>query len=299
MTKTIKADSYDIITNNLINMMQNMLDSGKSWDSPFASGKRGTAINKDGLAYNGINSLILNLVVSCLGFEYNQFMTFKQASALGGSVRKGSKGFAICRYGVVVKNEGQTDETRIPFLKHFTVFNVAQIDNLPDSFYQKPLQSDKEDSSLSRLDHVDSVITPYIASLSGGLHTDTSAYYRPSTDSVHMPVIEAFNDIESYYGVLLHELSHSTGAKTRLNRDFSGRFGSSSYAFEELIAEISASFICNDLGINNYKLDSNHACYLNSWIQVLKSDKKAIFKAASEAKKACHLVQGIKVTEAA
>jgi antirestriction protein ArdC len=123
----------------------------------------------------------------------------------------------------------------------------------------------------------------FIASLGVAIeHGGESAYYRPSTDTVHLPCFASFRDAASYYGVAIHECGHATGAKHRLDRDLTGRFGSRSYAAEEMCVEMAAGFVLADLGIAHHPRP-DHAAYISSWLEVLKDDPRAIFTAASKA----------------
>jgi antirestriction protein ArdC len=178
-------------------------------------------------------------------------------------------------------------EREIPFMKGYTVFNVEQVDGLPAHYYAQP----ENPLPLSeRIAHADAFITGTGATIQ---HGGNSAFYAPSRDVVQLPPFEAFKDKESYYGTALHELTHWTKTKNRLDRDFSAkRFGDSGYAREELVAELGAAFLCAELGITP-EVREDHAAYLGHWLTVLKEDKRAIFSAAAHAQRAADFLTGL------
>ncbi|MES2206768.1 MAG: zincin-like metallopeptidase domain-containing protein [Pseudomonadota bacterium] len=269
----MKIDIYTEITNEIINIIEaGQATHGCVWDKG-ASGlpvNHGTKQN-----YSGINVLLLWNSAFKQSFTSSHWLTYKQAQELGGKVKKGSKG-TPCIFFNHMKKESKTnpDEIeRIPFIKPFTVFNLDQIDGLEQE--ETPQNYFNHEASENLLKHSGAKI----------IELGTRACYVPSKDTIFMPERHLFTDEKDFYSVAFHELTHWTGAKKRLNRDFSGRFGSESYAFEELIAELGASFLCSDHGFTAKTLP-DHAGYLESWLKVLKNDKKAIFTAASQASKA-------------
>jgi antirestriction protein ArdC len=157
---------------------------------------------------------------------------------------------------------------------------VEQVDGLPAHYYAQP----ENPLPLSeRIEHADAFIIGTGATIQ---HGGNSAFYAPSRDVVQLPPFEAFKDKESYYATALHELTHWTKPKARLDRDFSAkRFGDSGYAREELVAELGAAFLCAELGITP-EVRQDHAAYLGHWLTVLKEDKRAIFSAAAHAQRA-------------
>ena len=216
---------------------------------------------------------------------------YKQASELGGQVRKGEKGSLVVYANRITKtgtdDKGADVEIEIPFMKGYTVFNAEQIDGLPAHFYAtvQPLNNE-----LERLDAVERFFANTQATIR---HGGNRAFYSPSLDFVQMPELATFRDRESYYATRAHEMIHWTRHETRLNRDFGRkRFGDAGYAMEELVAEIGAAFLCADLGITPETRD-DHAAYIASWLKVLKDDKRAIFTAASHAQKALDCLHGL------
>jgi antirestriction protein ArdC len=212
-------------------------------------------------------------------------LTYNQAKDSGGTVRKGEKGTTVVFFKPLTIREkseiqGDDKEKTIPLLRSFTVFNTQQIDGLPEKFTQEiaPQISDFEDNQAAE----------YLLSQAEIQYGMSRACFIPSLDKIQLPNKTEFRSIPDFYATALHELTHWTGHKTRLARDFSGRFGDASYAFEELIAELGAAFLCASCGVDG---QLQHSSYIASWLKVLKSDKKAIFTAAAAARKAAEFLQ--------
>ena len=165
-------------------------------------------------------------------------------------------------------------------MKGYTVFNVEQVDGLPTHYFAQPANP----LPLSeRIENADRFMTNTAATIH---HGGNRAFYAPARDAIQLPPFEAFKDKESYYATALHELTHWTKPKSRLDRDFSAkRFGDHGYAREELVAELGAAFLCAELGITP-EVREDHAAYLGHWLTVLKEDKRAIFSAAAHAQRA-------------
>lgn len=219
--------------------------------------------------YNGINRLLLWLEQQAKGYARADWLTYQQAKKLGGQVRKGETGtlvvlvkpIQVSKRGsdgaVVVGESGEAERKNINLLRGFYVFNVAQIDKLPARFYAEQ-RADKP------LD--DPAFEAWIAATGATIqHGFDSAFYRPSADIIGMPKPGAFKNKALYKGVLLHELTHWTGAKKRLDRNLSCRFGDEAYAAEELVAELGAAFLCADMGIDG---NLRHADYIASWVKL-------------------------------
>jgi len=256
------------------------------WVKPWGAAKASLGLPRNaatGRGYSGINILILWGAVIEHGYPGQDWLTFRQALSLGGNVRKGEHGTTIVHADrFIPKNEKERarqedDEPHaVPFLKRFTVFNVAQCEGLPEHFYAyaKPLPERQ--------------IVPRAEALVRATGADIRiggdrAFYMPSADFVQLPPQPAFFEQINYYRTCFHELGHWTGHPTRLARDFSGTFGTKAYAREELVAEITAAFTCSTLGIEP---TVRHADYIASWLEVLREDNRAIFRAASLASKA-------------
>lgn len=182
---------------------------------------------------------------------------------------------------------GDQTEQVIPFLKSYTVFNVEQIDGLPERFQLRPAPAPIED--ISRDERLEAFFKATGADIR---HGGGQAFYAVDRDYVQMPPLECFVDATRYYAVLAHEMTHWTRHATRLDRSFGRkRFGDEGYAQEELVAEIGAAFACAELGITP-EVREDHAAYIGSWLKVLKNDKRAIFTAASQAQRAFEFLKG-------
>lgn len=235
-------------------------------------------------AYSGINILILWDAVIRRGFGSQNWLTFRQALSMGGHVRKGEPGTTICYVDSFVPNnerqraqETGDDPSRIPFLKRFTVFNVEQCDCLPACLVPQPPSY----PATERHPAAEALIAATGATIHEG---GGEAFYHLGEDFIRLPPRGNFFIPADFYCTALHELGHWTAHPTRLARDLTGRFGSTAYAREELIAELASAFLCAHLGISP---QVRHADYLANWLAVLKSDSRAIFHAASQASKAC------------
>jgi antirestriction protein ArdC len=233
-------------------------------------------------SYSGINILLFWLSAD-QGYKSPRYLTYKQAQECGGQVRKGEKSTRLYFFKQLeVKDRDNPDETKkIPLIREYYVFNVDQCDNLPDQIKFGP--GKRETNKDAREALADEFITATGADFQEG---KGSPCYIPSKDMITVPDFADFHSRPEYYGAAFHELVHWTGAKHRLNRDLKGRFDTQAYAAEELIAELGAAFLCAEFGLDNGDREEQHAAYLESWLKLLKSDKKAIVTAASRAQKA-------------
>jgi antirestriction protein ArdC len=235
--------------------------------------------------YSGCNVILL-WMAQAAGYRTPRFLTFKQALELGGNVRtgeRGSKVFFVTQLQVRDKGADDNSETRIvPMMREYTVFNVDQCENLPDSINAgKPIRVRNPDAR------------DELADIREG-HGE--ACYIPSRDFISMPAFAGFKGADHFYNVAFHELTHWTGHKSRLDRDLKNRFGSRNYAAEELIAELGAAFLCAEFGFDG---DVRNAGYISTWIDLLKADKRAFFTACSQASKAADYLRGLALAEAA
>jgi antirestriction protein ArdC len=253
----------------------------KPWDPNKADGPSMPVNATTGRRYRGINTLILGM--SSLPFTSNdpRFCTYKQAAERGWQIRRGEKGTTIYFFKQLTigdhdSPESEEDNTRrIPLLRSFTVFHASQIDGIP-AFVAPTV----EEATWRRPEAVDIILRNSKAVIRIG---GDRAFYSPSTDSIYLPKESAFESPQSWASVALHELSHFAGAPHRLNRDLSGRFGSEAYSREELVAVFSSLIIGTEL---NLPTDiPNHASYIESWLKILKNDKREIFRAAAAAQK--------------
>jgi antirestriction protein ArdC len=260
------------------------LETGAApWVKPWsATAGRNVPLNViSGKAYQGVNAILLWGNVG--RFKTPHYLTYKQAMDLGGHVRKGEHGFQICKVLQLVAKpkDGEADQDGRAFstMKFYTVFNVDQCEGLPARVFEAP------EVKRHNSDERDATIDEFIAA-TGANYSETGgdqAFYSPAFDCVKMPTFESFKSAASYYGTAFHELGHWTGADKRCGRTFGKRFGDRAYAAEELVAELTAAFLCAEFSIDG---ELRHAGYIGNWISLLKDDAKAFFTAASAAQKA-------------
>lgn len=256
------------------------------WRKPWTAGAFDMPTSvATGKAYRGINWLILESKRMEKGYARNLWLTFKQAKAMGGKVRKGEKSTAIVFWRIVKAEkdiDGKREEVKVPLLRYYNVFNVEQVDGLelPPRFTKV---DDREPVEV--LDGLQTLIDGYVDAPEVHHVGGDRAYYTPSLDTITMPKREQFDSAEGYAETLLHEFVHSTGHESRLNRlDGGACFGSESYAQEELVAEIGMAMLAQIAGIN--VTTEQTASYVQSWLKVLKDDRSLVIKAAQQAQKA-------------
>jgi antirestriction protein ArdC len=245
-----------------------------------------------GKPYRGINVLLLWL--SAYGSPF--WLTFKQAQALKGRVRKGEHGTPIVFYKQLPERatkdeEATSEDERVPFvLCHYTVFNVEQCDGLTLPEISQPAIAPEIDED----ELCESIVTGWEnrPALYLNCPSECRAYYRPSTDSVHMPARSRFVDAPHHYSTLFHELVHSTGHESRLHRIFGDRFGDELDSKEELVAEMGAAFLCAIAGIADERIDRNTTAYIQNWIAALEADNRLIVHAAANAQRSVDLILG-------
>ena len=282
---------YQKVTDKIVaDLEQGELTWLKPWSAGNMDGRVVKPLRHNGLAYSGINVLMLWGAAMEAGFLSPYWMTFKQASALGAHVRKGERGNPVVYANTITKTEEQDDgsetERTIPFMKAYTVFNVEQIDGLPEHFYVKP---EPVIDPAERIEHAEHFLAASGADIR---HGGNQAFYAGGSDHVQMPVFECFCSPEAYYATLAHELTHWTKHPTRLDRDLGRKkWGDEGYAREELVAELGAAFLCADLNLTP-EAGADHAAYIQSWLKVLKEDKQAIFSAAAHAQRAADFLHG-------
>ncbi len=269
------------------------------WQSGWNNIAAGAPYNgKTSTAYRGLNALYLAFLGAERGYKDTRWVTFNQAKELGASVKKGEKSAPVIFFEFYDRKtkkafdnrtvKDMTEEEKTAYLKenvyavmkYSSVFNAEQCHNFPE---RKEIAMSEEERA-----NQNAKIETIIANSAAPVRYDggSRAYYSPGTDSIHLPVIAAFDTMQDYYATALHEIAHSTGHESRLNRDLAGGFGSESYAKEELRAELACVFMQMEQGIQlNGKHITNHASYLNSWLQAAKNDTSVFFKAAADAQK--------------
>jgi antirestriction protein ArdC len=289
----MKADVYQRITDQIVSELEKGVRPWlKPWNAEHAEGRITRPLRGNGIPYKGINVLMLWSAAMEKGYAAPIWMTFKQATELKANVRKGEHGSLVVYADKIIRTEtntatGEDSERAIPFMKGYTVFNVEQIDGLPEHYYAKPAP---RIDTIERIDRAESFFASTGVTIR---HGGTMAYYNVSQDFVQMPPFEIFRDAESFYSTLAHETVHSTRHKSRLDRDFGRkRFGDEGYAMEELVAELGSAFLSADLDLTP-NVREDHASYISSWVKILKDDKRAIFTAASHAQRAADFLRGL------
>lgn len=290
MSAKPKKDYHQEITNRIVNA----LETAGEFRLPWIKNRAGSMQRPVNVAtkqhYNGVN--VVSLWVEALSAEYpsNVWGTYKQWKDAGAQVRKDQHGSLIVFYNTkdVERTDEATGETECGkqrITKFSTVFNAAQV----EGFQSEPI--DIPDQPLfDPIKRAEAFAAATGATINEG---GDMACFVPSLDIIRMPERRRFTGTETttaaeaFYSTLCHELVHWSGAKSRLERDLQGRFGSESYAMEELVAELGAAFLCSDLGITSQTRE-DHACYIANWLKVLKNDKKAVFTAASKASEAAN-----------
>ncbi len=287
----MKRDLYENVTARILSE----LEAGSApWVKPW-SATAGANVPCNAVSnrpYSGCNVVLLWMAQSA-GYPTPRFLTFKQAQEAGGNVRKGEHGFKVYfvkQLEIHEKDSDGTNETRlVPMMREYTVFNVAQCENLPDKVINPQPQR------VRNKDDRDALADEFMASSRADIREGFGeAYYRPSDDFVSMPPFISFKSADAFYNTAFHELGHWTGHKFRLDRDLKNRFGDRQYAAEELVAELAAAFLCAEFGFDN---DLRHAGYIANWIELLKADKRAFFTAASKAQTAADYLRSLALAE--
>lgn len=248
----------------------------KPWNAPMGADKNVVSQKP----YRGINRLLLAMIGGAKGYSNPAWATYKQWQEMGGQVRTGEKAAKIIYWNKATGTDKATGEsTEYAFAKAYFVFNVEQVDGI------EIIASEDKQNDNAKIELCEKRIKDTGANIIIGGDT---ACFIPSSDVIKMPAIGTFQSSEHYYATAFHELTHWTSDKTRCNRDLSkGRFGNADYAFEELVAELGAAFLCSTHGI---KGDLRHAGYIEHWLKCLKNDSKAIFKASSLAQSAADFI---------
>ncbi len=277
-----KLNIYEIVTEQILEIMaQGIIPWKKPWNA------RGSHRNLvSGKQYRGVNVFLL----SCSPFSSPWWMTFKQATEKGGKVQKGQKGRKVVFWKPLLINEknattGKTEKKKIFMLRYYTIFNLEQVDGI-----EAPVEPESE--KLEPIAEAEKIVSdmqncPDILEAAGN-----KACYYPSRDEVQMPFFQDFDEAEKYYSILFHELAHSTGHESRVSRpemQKGNRFGSEDYSKEELIAEMTAAFLCGEAGILPATVE-NSVAYLQSWTAKFKEDTRMVVCAAAAAQKAADYI---------
>lgn len=278
-----KANVYEMVTERIVAELEKGVIP---WEKPWTGVRAG--------AYNRISKKPYSLINQMMLKHTGEYATFKQWADLGGHIRKGEKSEIIVFWKILEKEEtnpdtGEKEVQKIPMLRYYNVFHISQVEGV------KPLE--QPFTEVEPIEEADKIITDYITreNISFTECASNEAYYSPSRDAVVVPMKEQYKLINEYYSTTFHELTHSTGHKSRLDRLQTGAvaaFGSETYSKEELVAEIGSASIMNMLGIETAKTFRNSAAYIQSWIKVLKNDNRFIVSAAGKAEKAVNYIIG-------
>lgn len=294
------------------------IEEGTSiWQKPWKpAAKKNRPHNElTGANYQGMNRVLLMHEMLSRGSNDTRFMTYRQCQNLAAQmakngtpedqlpqVRKGAESIEIVKYGRSVRKEAVLDDAGQPkrdadgkpivrekygrsYLQTFNVFHASDIENMPPLELADPKAEWEVHAEAERLLELSGVPIDH--------NSDNRAYYMPSMDRISIPEMVQYKDASSYYSVALHEVAHSTGHASRLNREgitAAGGMGSDTYPYEELVAETGSSFVCGDLGLSNDTVMANHASYITSWAARIKDDPKVLFKAFAEAEQAADWV---------
>lgn len=276
-------DIYAAVTDRIIEQ----LEQGKiPWTKPWTGVQSGAVSGITGKPYSLLNQMLLG--------KPGPWYTFNQVQKLGGKVRKGEKSSMVVFWKQQKIREadpatGEQTEKLIPLLKYFNVFHISQVDGIEAATIDPEAIDPATDNT------ADSIIADYLQRSGVKLHHQQGdeAYYKPSTDTVVLPLREQFPSMAEYYSTAFHELTHSTGHSSRLDRiSRKAFFGNEDYSREELVAEIGAAALLNHAGIETASSFRNSAAYIQSWLRALRNDKKLIVTASGAAAKAFDLIIG-------
>jgi antirestriction protein ArdC len=288
-SKTTKPDVYQRVTDRIIES----LESGVvPWRQPWKTIGGAPRNLNSGRVYRGVNVMLTTMDAMLKGYSDNRWATFNGIKRAGGSVRKGEHGTLVILWKPIEKKDKTTGDVIDKFLmlKGYTVFNVEQADfpnGIPGDGNEDELRSHDENEV------AEEIITDYTTRENLKLtRGGNSAHYVPFRDTIAVPTPEQFKTGEAFYTTTFHEIVHSTGHESRLNRTMSTNFGSDEYAAEELVAELGAAMLNGIIGIEETIEDS--AAYIANWLRVLRDDKKFVVQAAAKAQRAVDLVLGTK-----
>ena len=276
------ADVYEIVTQRILEQLEQGIIP---WHKPWTGGIEGAYNYVTNRSYSILNQIILK--------HQDAYLTFKQVQDLGGKVKKGAKAEIVTFWKVLPITEedsnGNKVEKKIPFLRYYQVFWIGDTEGIE--------RKDRQTIVHNPIEEAENIINLYMTSDNHPAlyreQTSDRAYYSPTQDKVVVPNKDQYKNIEEYYSTLFHELTHSTGHKTRLNRlTATAHFGNEEYSKEELVAEIGAATLVNMAGIETKKSFKNSTAYIQGWSSALKENKKMIVEASSKAGKAVNYILG-------
>ena len=271
-------DIYAAVTDRIIAQMEQGVIP---WQKPWISAGKAVS-HATGKPYSLLNQMLLG--------RPGEYLTFKQCQEAGGKVKKGAKSSMVVFWKWIEQEDEETGETKeVPFLRYYNVFHIDQCEGIAAKYTTEAAFPDGADT----LAAAQEIIYDYLGRTGVKLlHSEgDQAFYRPSTDEVVLPIRKQFVSTAEYYSTVFHELTHSTGHPSRLNRlDKVVSFDSDEYSKEELVAEIGAAALVNHIGLETSTSLRNNAAYIQNWLQVLKGDKRFIVSAAGKAEKAVNLI---------
>ena len=276
-------DIYAAVTDRIVPQLEQGVIP---WHKPWTGLQSGAISGTTGKPYSLLNQMLLG--------KPGEWFTWNQIQKLGGKVRKGEKSSMVVFWKQCpIKEEdpatGEKVERMIPMLKYFNVFHIDQTEGIEAKTIDPEAYDPVTDSG------ADAIIADYLQRSGVKLehrHGD-EAFYRPSDDRVVLPLREQFRDMAEYYSTAFHELTHSTGHRSRLDRlSRNAFFGNEEYSREELVAEIGAAALLNHCGIETAGSFKNSTAYIQSWLRALRNDKKMIVSASGAAAKAFELITG-------
>lgn len=275
---------YEMVTERIIKQLE---QGTIPWQKPWTGVRSG--------AFNRVSKKPYSLINQAILKKPGEYATFKQYKDLGGHIKKGAKSEIVVFWKIIdveEKNDkGEIEKKKLPLLRYYNVFHISQVEGV------EPLK-EKLNTEIEPIEEADRVIKDYVdrEHITFKECISDKAFYRPMTDTVVVPLKEQFKNTNSFYQVAFHEITHSTGAQKRLDRDIKelAPFGSEIYSKEELVAELGSAFLINHLGIETEGTFQNSASYIESWLQVLRNDNKFVVSASSKAEKAVNYILGIK-----
>lgn len=285
-----KTNVYQMVTDRVIEQMKKGI---VPWHRPW-TGTAGTINYVTRKPYSLLNQMLLG--------REGEWITFNQLKQLGGSIKKGAKSGIVVFYSPYsyMKEEVKEDGTKvmvsksIPVLKYYPVFHISDCTGV-----ESKLESGKPAATVEPVEQAEAIVNGYVNREEGltfrNNEPSNRAYYSPSSDTVVVPMLSQYTEVEEYYSTTFHELTHSTMAENRCNRKEGNKtaaFGSASYSREELVAELGAAYLCSIAELNGEKAFRNSVAYLQGWLKALANDNKMIVWAASRAEKAARYIMG-------
>lgn len=274
---------YEMVTERIIKQLE---QGTIPWQKPWTGVRSG--------AFNRVSKKPYSLINQAILEKPGEYATFKQWKDLGGHIKKGAKAEMVVFWKIIdveEKNDkGEIEKKKLPLLRYYNVFHISHVEGV------EPLK-EKLNTEIEPIEEADRIIKDYVdrEHIIFNEHKSNDAFYDPMTDMVVVPMKEQYQNINEYYSTTFHEITHSTGAQKRLDRDIKelAPFGSEIYSKEELVAELGSAFLINHLGIETEGTFQNSALYIESWLQVLRNDNKFIVSASSKAEKAVNYILGI------